>query len=127
MRRNYHRKLRGEIITGKYEEKLSQKIISQYISSRKKMWELQEYWRIQKLSQSAKERTVVSPSLLEGNGLRTAHIMWGNHQGKGWLKKRKREEERERERKYREAQSESKRRRGEERDSEDKIPFEILR
>ena len=27
MRRNYHRKLRGEIITGNYEEKLSQEII----------------------------------------------------------------------------------------------------
>ena len=30
-------------------------------------------------SQSAKERTVEPPSLLEGNGLRTAHIRWGNH------------------------------------------------
>ena len=30
-------------------------------------------------SQSAKEGTVESSSLLEGNGLRTAHIMWGNH------------------------------------------------
>ena len=27
MRRNYHRKLRGEIITGNYEEKLSQEIM----------------------------------------------------------------------------------------------------
>ena len=43
------------------------------------MWELLGYWRIQKLSQSAKEGTVASPSLLEGNGLRTAQIMWGNH------------------------------------------------
>ena len=30
-------------------------------------------------SQSAKEGTVASPSILEGNGLWTAHIMWGNH------------------------------------------------
>jgi len=37
-------------------------------------------------SQSAKEGTVASLSLLEGNGLRSAYIMWGNHQGKGWLK-----------------------------------------
>ena len=36
-------------------------------------------------SQSAKEGTVKSPSHLEGNGLRTAHIMWGNHSGKGWV------------------------------------------
>ena len=36
MRRNYQRKLRGEIITGNYEEKLSQEIISYYISSRQK-------------------------------------------------------------------------------------------
>ena len=37
MRRNYHRKLWGEIIiTGNYEEKLSQGIISKYISSREK-------------------------------------------------------------------------------------------
>ena len=33
------------------------------------MWELYGYWCIQKLSQSAKEGTVASPSLLEGNGL----------------------------------------------------------
>ena len=36
-----------------------------------------------KFSQSAKEVTVASPSLLEGNGLRTTLIMWGNHLGKG--------------------------------------------
>ena len=33
---NYHRKLGGEIITGNQENKLSQEIISQYISSREK-------------------------------------------------------------------------------------------
>ena len=43
------------------------------------MWEVWGYCRIQKLNQSAKEGTVESPSLLEGNGLKTAHIMWGNH------------------------------------------------
>ena len=43
------------------------------------MWELYGYWRNQKLSQSTKEGTVTSPSLVEGNGLRTAYIMWGNH------------------------------------------------
>ena len=43
------------------------------------MWELYGYCRIQKLSQSTKEETVASPSLLEGSRLRTAHIMRGNH------------------------------------------------
>ena len=49
MKRNYHRKLWEEIITENYE-----------IMRRK-------------------EGTVAFPSLLEGNGLRTAYIMWGNH------------------------------------------------
>jgi hypothetical protein len=65
MRRNYHRKLRREITTENYEEKLSQEIMRR------------NYHR--KLSQSANEGTVMSPFLLEGNVLRTAHIMWGNH------------------------------------------------
>ena len=43
------------------------------------MWELKGHCRIQKLSQSAKEVTDPSPSLLEGNRLRTALIMWGTH------------------------------------------------
>ena len=34
MRRNYHRKLRGEIITGNYEEKLSQEIMRRMTESR---------------------------------------------------------------------------------------------
>ena len=83
MRRNYHIKLWGEIITGNYEGKLSQEImrrnyhrkLSASIYHHAKNVGIIEI----KLSQSAKEGTVVSPSFLEGNGLRTAHIMWGNH------------------------------------------------
>ena len=37
MRRNYHRKLWGEIITGNYEEKLSQEIIRR--NYHRKLWE----------------------------------------------------------------------------------------
>ena len=48
MRRNYHRKLCGEIITGNYEEKLSQEImrrnyhrkLSAIIFYHAKMWEI---------------------------------------------------------------------------------------
>ena len=87
MRRNYHRKLWGEIITGNYEEKLLQEImrrnyhrkLSASIYHHAKNVGIIGILQYQKLSQSAEEGTVESPSLLEGNGLRTADIMWGNH------------------------------------------------
>ena len=60
MVRNYHRKLWGEIITGNYEEKLSQEIITG-------------------VSKAKKREPSRPPPFLEGNGLRTAYIMWGNH------------------------------------------------
>ena len=60
MRRNYHRKLSASI----YHHAKNVGIIG-----------ILPYPK----SQSAKEGTVAPPSLLEGNGLRTAHIMWGNH------------------------------------------------
>ena len=60
MRRNYHRKLSASI----YHHAKNVGIIG-----------ILPYTK----SQSAKEGTVTSPSLLEGNGLITAHIMWGNH------------------------------------------------
>ena len=61
MRRNFHRKLSASIYH------LAKKVGIKGILP------------IQKLSQSAEEGTVGPPSLLEGNGLRTAHIMLGNH------------------------------------------------
>jgi hypothetical protein len=61
MRRNYRRKLSASI----YHHAKNVGIIG--------------ILAYQKLSQSAKEATVASPSLLERNGLRTASIMWGNH------------------------------------------------
>jgi hypothetical protein len=61
MRRNYHRKLSASI----YHHAKNVGIIG--------------ILAYPKLSQSAKEGTVASPFLLEGNGLRTAYIMWGNH------------------------------------------------
>ena len=50
MKRNYHRKLSASI-----------------------------YHHAKNVGIIAKEGTVAPPSLLEGNKLRTAHIMWGNH------------------------------------------------
>ena len=61
MMRNYHRKLSASI----YHHTKNVGIIG--------------ILAYPKLKSSAKEKTVTSPSLLEGNGLRTAHIMWGNH------------------------------------------------
>jgi hypothetical protein len=61
MRRNYHRKLSASI----YHHAKNVGIIG-----------ILPY---PKIRSSAKEGTVASPSLLEGNGLRTVHIMWGNH------------------------------------------------
>ena len=94
MRRNYHRKLWGRIITGNYEEKLSQEIMKR--NYHRKLWEeiitgkyeeklsaknvgILGILPYPKIKSSAKEGTVASPSLLEGNVLRTAHRMWGNH------------------------------------------------
>ena len=79
MRRNYHRKLWGEIITGNYEENYHRKLWGEIITGNyqlvyiitRKIWELYGYCRIQKLSLSAKVWTVASPSLLEGNRLKT--------------------------------------------------------
>ena len=62
MRRNYHRKLSASI----YHHAMNVGIIG-----------ILPYPKIK--SKRKKEGTVVPPSLLEGNGLRTAHIMWGNH------------------------------------------------
>ena len=61
MRRNYHRKLAASI----YHHAKNVGIIG-----------ILPY---PKIKSSAKEGTVASFSLLEENGLRTAHIMWGNH------------------------------------------------
>ena len=59
MRRNYHRKLSASI----YHQAKNVGIIG--------------------ILPYPKEGTVAPPSLLEGNALRTAHIMWGK--GKGWV------------------------------------------
>ena len=61
MRRNYHRKLSASI----YHHAKNVGII--------------EILAYPKIKSKRKEETVASPSLLEGNGLRTAYIMWGNH------------------------------------------------
>ena len=87
MRRNYHRKLLGEIITGNYEEKLSQEImrrnyhrkLSAGIYHHAKNVGIMGILPYPKIKSKRKRGFVASPSLLEGNGLRTAHIMWGNH------------------------------------------------
>ena len=84
MRKNYHRKIWGDIITGNFEDKLSQDIMRRNYHRKLSAFIYHHAKNvgiigIQKLSQSAKEGTVASPSLLEGNGLRTAHIMSGNH------------------------------------------------
>ena len=60
MRRNYHRKLSASI----YQHAKNVRIIG-----------ILAYPKIK----STKEGTVTFPSILEGNGLRTAYIMWGNH------------------------------------------------
>ena len=81
MRRNYHRKLWGEIITGNYEEKLSQEIMRRN-DHRKLSASIYHHGKnvgIIGILPYPKIKSSASPSLLEGNGLRTAHIMWGNH------------------------------------------------
>ena len=68
MRRNYHRKSSASI----YHHAKNVGIIG-----------ILAYPKIKSESKRGNRR---APSLLEGNGLRTAYIMWGNHEGKGWLK-----------------------------------------
>ena len=96
MRKNYNRKLWGEIITGNYEEKLSQEIM--WRNYHRKLWgEIITGNYEEKISASIfhhaknvgmigilaypKIKSKSRPPPLEGNGLRTAqsHIMWGNH------------------------------------------------
>ena len=84
-----------------------------------------------------RERQKKNKRVREGEGrreTRAAAVGWllrradlGGQRVGGWLGKREIEKKNERERKDIEALRESKRRRGEERDSEQEIPFEILR
>ena len=94
MRRNYHRKLLGEIIKGNYEEKLSQEIIrrnyhrklSANIYHHAKNVGIIGILPYPKIKSKRKRGNRRAPLPLKGNRMRTAYIMWGNHQGKGWLK-----------------------------------------
>ena len=70
---NYEEKLSQEIMLRNYHRKLSASIY--HHAKNVGIIGILPYLK----SQSANEGTVESPSLLEGNGLRTAHIMWGNH------------------------------------------------
>ena len=87
MRRNYHRKLWGEIITGIYEEKLSleimrrkyQRKLSASIYHHAKNVGIIGILPYPKIKSKRKRGNRCAPSLLEGNGLRTALIIRGNH------------------------------------------------
>ena len=57
MKRNYHRKLWGEIITGNYEEKLSQEIMRR--NYHRKLWEIITGNYEEKLSQEIMRRELI--------------------------------------------------------------------
>ena len=81
MRRNYHSKLWGEISTGNYEEKLYKEIMRSYYH-RKLSASIYHHAKnvgiIGILAYPKIKSKDKMGTLLEGNGLRTAHIMWGN-------------------------------------------------
>ena len=70
MTENYEEKLPQEIMRRNHHRKLSASIYHH----------AKNVWIIGILAYpKRKYGTVAPPSLLEGNRLRTAHIMWGNH------------------------------------------------
>ena len=74
MRRNYEEKLSQEIMRRNYHRKLS---ASKYHHAKNVgIIGILPYLKIKSKRKRGNRRV---PLPLEGNGLRTAHIMWGNH------------------------------------------------
>ena len=83
MRRNYHRKLCGEIITGNYEEKLSQEIMERiYHAKNVGIIGIMPYPKIKSKRKRGNRRV-----LLPFRGKRAENCSHNvrNHKGKGWV------------------------------------------